>query len=89
MGSPQQLIQTKGALSFAVNSCVVYLNPDGSEDKADKDGERKGVPTMVTQLAVGCKRKFVIYSWKDGEPQPVKVSRPPELFIRDLLTNNL
>ena len=28
---------------------------------------------MVTQLIIGCRRKVVIYSWKDGEAQEIKV----------------
>lgn len=35
--------------------------------------KNKGVPVVVTYLAVGCKRKIVVYSWRDGEPQEVKV----------------
>jgi len=28
---------------------------------------------MLTQLIIGCRRKVVIYSWKDGEAQEIKV----------------
>ena len=35
----------------------------------------KQTPTVITLLAVGCKRRVIIYSWKDGQPQrPAKVS---------------
>ncbi|KAG1762919.1 vacuolar sorting protein 39 domain 1-domain-containing protein [Suillus placidus] len=30
------------------------------------------IPTMVTQLIVGCRRKVVIYTWKDGEAQEIR-----------------
>ena len=36
-------------------------------------GVGKGIPALVTRLAVGCRRKIVLYSWKDGEPQEVQV----------------
>ena len=32
------------------------------------------MPAVVTKLAVGCRRKIVLYSWRDGEPQDVQVS---------------
>ena len=32
------------------------------------------IPTMMTTLVVGCRRRVVVYSWKDGEAQEVKVS---------------
>lgn len=31
------------------------------------------IPSVVTQLVVGCRRKVVIYTWKDGEAQEIKV----------------
>ena len=31
------------------------------------------MPTLFTQLVIGCRRKLVIYSWRDGEAQDVKV----------------
>ncbi|KII89843.1 hypothetical protein PLICRDRAFT_108036 [Plicaturopsis crispa FD-325 SS-3] len=70
------LPKSKGALSFAIHSSVQYLLPDGNvEQRADGDftgSTSKGIPAVVTQLVIGCRRKVVIYSWKDGEPQDVK-----------------
>lgn len=70
------LPKTKTALSFAIHSAVQYILPNGKVHlPSDGDFERaKAVPTQLTQLAVGCKRKVIIYSWRDGEAQDVKVS---------------
>ncbi|KAJ3573523.1 hypothetical protein NP233_g2376 [Leucocoprinus birnbaumii] len=35
------------------------------------------IPSVVTQLMVGCRRKVVIYTWKDGEAQEVKETTLP------------
>lgn len=73
------LPKTKTALSFATYSAVQYVLPDGRAH-APSDGEfdqAKAVPTQFTQLAVGCRRKIIIYSWRDGEAQDVKVSLEP------------
>ena len=32
-----------------------------------------GVPTLVTYLVIGSQRKLLIYSWRDGEAQDIKV----------------
>ncbi|KAI0925948.1 hypothetical protein AcW1_008241 [Taiwanofungus camphoratus] len=75
MCSPQTpLLKTKGALSFAIHTGVEY---DDSENKSQPSitgdfGKGKGIPVVVTRLAVGCKRKIVLYSWRDGEPQEVQ-----------------
>lgn len=39
------------------------------------------IPTVLTQLMVGCRRKVVIYTWKDGEAQEVKVRRLPFFLL--------
>jgi hypothetical protein len=70
----QTLPQTLGALCFALDTSIVYKNEDGISTSV-KDSTIKQVPAVVTLLAVGCKRKIVIYTWKDGEMQnPPKVS---------------
>ena len=38
------------------------------------------VPTVVSYL-VACRRKLVIYSWKDGEPQEVQVRSSMFVFV--------
>jgi Vam6/Vps39-like protein vacuolar protein sorting-associated protein 39 len=45
----------------------VQYPTDGTFDRA------KAIPTLFTQLVVGCRRRIVIYSWRDGEAQDVKV----------------
>ncbi|KAI0833228.1 hypothetical protein BC628DRAFT_1342704 [Trametes gibbosa] len=65
---PTPLVKTKGALCFVLNTTVEY------QDSATPGtpGKGKGVPAVVTRLAVGCRRKIVLYTWKDGEPQEVQ-----------------
>ncbi|KAG8988797.1 Vacuolar morphogenesis protein 6, partial [Tulasnella sp. 427] len=65
---PTLLTQAKGAMSFGIDTSIQYSN-EGS-DPAPNTGP--GVPSVITRLAVGCKRKIVIYTWKDGEAQEVK-----------------
>ncbi|KAI0690617.1 hypothetical protein BC835DRAFT_1363553 [Cytidiella melzeri] len=55
------LTQAKSARTFAVFTTVEY---EGAES-----AKNKGVAVMITYLAVGCYRKLVLYSWKDGEHQ--------------------
>lgn len=66
---PTLLTQAKGAMSFGIDTSIQYSNE--APDPASNAGQ--GVPSVVTRLAVGCKRKIVIYTWKDGEAQEVKV----------------
>ncbi|KAG8910095.1 Vacuolar morphogenesis protein 6, partial [Tulasnella sp. 408] len=65
---PTLLTQAKGAMSFGIDTSIQYSNE--ASDPASNAGQ--GVPSVVTRLAVGCKRKIVIYTWKDGEAQEVK-----------------
>ncbi|KAG9051519.1 Vacuolar morphogenesis protein 6 [Tulasnella sp. UAMH 9824] len=55
-------------MSFGIDTSIQYSNE--ASDPASNAGQ--GVPSVVTRLAVGCKRKIVIYTWKDGEAQEVK-----------------
>lgn len=71
---PTPLVKTKGALCFALNTTIEYQTPESATPSSPgPSGKGKGVPTVVTRLAVGCRRKIVLYSWKDGEPQEVQV----------------
>ncbi|KAJ3537551.1 hypothetical protein NM688_g6671 [Phlebia brevispora] len=74
---PAPLTRAKGALSFALYTHVeheVFPQSPSSDTKASK---ARTVPVVVTYLAVGCRRKIVVYSWKDGEPEePLEVSLP-------------
>ncbi|KAI0635691.1 hypothetical protein C8Q77DRAFT_1277165 [Trametes polyzona] len=70
---PTPLVKTKGALCFALNTAVEYQTPDiATPASPTTPSKGKGVPAVVTRLAVGCRRKIVLYSWKDGEPQDVQ-----------------
>lgn len=69
------LTKTKTALSFGLFTAIQHDTPE--QPKAEGIGARnKGVPVVITYLAVGCRRKLVLYTWKDGEPQDTTV-RPP------------
>lgn len=75
IGPPTPLAKARGALCFAVQTSVQQLLPGGkSPNPAEGDFAQKTVPSAVTYLVIGCKRRVVLYSWKDGEPQDVKVS---------------
>jgi len=79
LSPPTPLVKAKAAFSFGIHSSVQYLYPNGKSDKTPEvdfnnpNNNPKPIPTIVTQLVVGCRRKVVIYSWKDGEPQEAKV----------------
>lgn len=66
---PTPLTKTKGALSFATYSSVIDTRSSGDGTTA--------IPTMVTQLIVGCRRRVVVYCWKDGEVQEIKEAALP------------
>ncbi|KAI9061003.1 hypothetical protein FKP32DRAFT_1594678 [Trametes sanguinea] len=70
---PTPLVKTKGALCFALHTGIEYSSADvpGSSTPGTP-AKGKGVPSVVTRLAVGCRRKIVLYSWQDGEPQDPK-----------------
>ncbi|KIK98408.1 hypothetical protein PAXRUDRAFT_823887 [Paxillus rubicundulus Ve08.2h10] len=76
LSPPTPLAKAKGALSFAIHSSVHNAPnaPDSSRpggfDSADAD--TIPIPTMVTMLVVGCRRRAVVYTWRDGEAQEVK-----------------
>ncbi|KLO10830.1 hypothetical protein SCHPADRAFT_906559 [Schizopora paradoxa] len=77
---PTPLPSTRTAFSFAVDTTVQHMSSDGkfeSFDDVASEGKSKGVPTVVTYLVVGCRRKLVVYSWRDGEPQDVKEAPLP------------
>ncbi|KAL0577985.1 Vacuolar morphogenesis protein 6 [Marasmius crinis-equi] len=69
---PTILTNAKAAFSFAVHTCVQHLLPDDPTEVGFTKSSKKSIPTLVTRLVVGCRRKVVIYSWKDGDPQEVK-----------------
>ncbi|KAF9468180.1 vacuolar sorting protein 39 domain 1-domain-containing protein [Collybia nuda] len=74
LSPPTPLVKAKAAFSFAVHTSIQQIAPETRPEYslgADPP-KAKTIPTLVTQLLVGCRRKVVIYSWKDGEAQDVK-----------------
>ena len=62
------LSKAKAAFSFTIHTSVQHISPPGKLQTIP-------VPTVVSYLVIACRRKLVIYSWKDGEPQEVQVRR--------------
>ncbi|KIY43844.1 hypothetical protein FISHEDRAFT_67630 [Fistulina hepatica ATCC 64428] len=72
---PTPLVKTKAAFSFQTHSCIERNPAPSSSD--DGFAKTAAIPTLRTQLVVGCRRRIVVYSWKDGEPDPVKETTLP------------
>ena len=76
LSTPTPLTKSKQALSIATFTGVVHTDADDKGTLSPDDAVKaKDVPSVVTHLAIGCKRKIVIYTWKDGEPQEPQVRR--------------
>ena len=76
LAPPTVLPSAKAAFSFAVHSFVKHSVPEGKSAEQGVDSGfdiPKTIPTLHTYLVIGCRRKVVVYSWKDGEAEPVKV----------------
>lgn len=69
---PTPLTKAKGAFAFALYTHVEHEALLQSPSLSDATKQRT-VPVVVTYLAIGCRRKIVIYSWKDGGPQEAQV----------------
>ena len=52
----EQLTKTKGATTFAITSNIV-------------NDPETGVPSIVSRLAVAVKRKILLWTWRDMEPE--------------------
>ncbi|OCH95424.1 hypothetical protein OBBRIDRAFT_816580 [Obba rivulosa] len=79
---PTPLIKAKSAFSFAVHTRVAHVDDlvtrSPKPDQTDfATATATAIPAVLTYLAVGCRRKMVIYSWKDGEPQNVQEATLP------------
>ncbi|KAJ7116484.1 hypothetical protein C8R44DRAFT_209802 [Mycena epipterygia] len=70
------LLKAKAAFSFAIHTSIQHISPDSKVSTGDFL-QASSIPTLVTQLVVGCQRKVVIYSWKDGEAQESKEAPLP------------
>ncbi|KAF5379787.1 hypothetical protein D9615_005708 [Tricholomella constricta] len=79
LSPPTPLVKAKAAFSFAVHSEIQHVELDIKPDYSSGSEfvKPKPIPTLVTQLLVGCRRKVVIYSWRDGEAQEVKEATLP------------
>jgi hypothetical protein len=84
---PKPLLKAKTAFSFAVSSTARRLVPtgDGNDNKAESETKAESTPTVFTRLLVGCRRKVVLYSWKDGKPQEARV----RIFVMSSLRNDV
>ncbi|KAK7032798.1 rab guanyl-nucleotide exchange factor [Favolaschia claudopus] len=71
---PTPLLKAKAAFSFAIHTSIQHVV---SEAVTGEFSKPTSIPTLVTQLVVGCRRKVVIYCWKDGEPQDTKEAPLP------------
>ncbi|KAJ3506301.1 hypothetical protein NMY22_g17296 [Coprinellus aureogranulatus] len=72
LSPPTPLAQAKAAYSFAIHSSVQTPPVDSSSP-----AQTQPIPTLITYLLVGCRRKAVLYTWKDGEAQEVKEAALP------------
>jgi hypothetical protein len=78
LSPPTPLPKAKAAFSFAVNSSIQHLEPE-SAPKPSSEGEFGATtpvplaPSIVTQIVIGCQRRLVVYSWRNGDPQDPKV----------------
>ncbi|KAI0035408.1 hypothetical protein K488DRAFT_43415 [Vararia minispora EC-137] len=78
LSSPTPLPKAKAAFSFAVHTFVEHSEPDiPRSPRSSPGGKRMTVPTVVTHLLIGCRRKMVLYSWRDGDAQEVKEATLP------------
>ncbi|KAF7330251.1 Rab guanyl-nucleotide exchange factor [Mycena venus] len=68
------LLKAKAAFSFAIHTSIQHISPEIPTGEFSKP---TSIPTLVTQLVVGCRRKVVVYCWKDGEPQDPKEAPLP------------
>jgi Vam6/Vps39-like protein vacuolar protein sorting-associated protein 39 len=85
LSKPTPLPKAKSAFSFAVHTSLQHLYPDGKRTRpqgAEFSSPIIPVPTVITYLVVGCQRKLVVYSWKDGEAQELKVRQLVVSFTR-------
>ncbi|KXN86467.1 Vam6/Vps39-like protein [Leucoagaricus sp. SymC.cos] len=78
---PTPLAKAKAAFSFATPSSTTGIPVSASipKDSGTFDTAKAAIsiPSVVTQLMVGCRRKVVIYTWKDGEAQEVREAPLP------------
>lgn len=74
---PSPLSRAKAAFSFTIHTSVQHISQPEKSPTIP-------VPTVVSYLLVACRRKLVIYSWKDGEPQEVQVGCSMLVLLSEL-----
>ncbi|KAF9532490.1 hypothetical protein CPB83DRAFT_846876 [Crepidotus variabilis] len=85
---PTPLPRAKAAFSFAVQSYLTSAEVPSSPSSFDVPKRAQPIPSLVTLLLIGCRRKVVIYSWKDGDPQDVKETLLPHSARSIVFLNN-
>jgi Vam6/Vps39-like protein vacuolar protein sorting-associated protein 39 len=82
LSPPTVLAKAKGAMSFGVHTSVQQVQADGAQTPDEDTSKGASTqPSVITRLVVGCKRRVVVYTWVDGEPQEPKVRTPKNLAI--------
>jgi Vam6/Vps39-like protein vacuolar protein sorting-associated protein 39 len=71
----RQLAKTRGANIFAIDTHIEISEDEGSN----------GIPMIVTRLAVGVKKKLLVFTWRDTEFTDTQVSEIYFLFFKDQL----
>ena len=77
---PTVLANAKAAFSFAIHTSLQHITQEPSKSQQEFS-KPQSIPTVVTLLLVGCRRKTVIYSWRDGEPQEVRVCLFHQMYL--------
>ncbi|KAF7327882.1 Rab guanyl-nucleotide exchange factor [Mycena kentingensis (nom. inval.)] len=72
LSPPTPLQKAKAAFSFAIHSSIQHATPS-----VPAGVKAASIPSLLTQLVVGCRRKVVVYSWKDGDAQESKEAPLP------------
>ncbi|KAJ3995861.1 hypothetical protein F5050DRAFT_1764139 [Lentinula boryana] len=69
---PTVLTAAKAAFSFGIHSYTYLAESEIHGQNELTETKPAPIPVLMTYLFVGCRRKVVIYSWKDGEAQELK-----------------
>jgi hypothetical protein len=90
MSPPTVLPKAKGAMSFGIHTSIQRLGDDtnaGTGNDATVSTERTQM-SIITRLVIGCKRRVVVYTWVNGEPQEPKVSVHIMGLLEIIITND-
>ncbi|KAF5392213.1 hypothetical protein D9757_001433 [Collybiopsis confluens] len=85
---PTVLTDAKAAFSFRIHSFTSQT--ESALQGQDEFTKPTSIPVLTTYLLVGCRRKIVIYSWKDGDAQdPKEYPLPHSPRIITFMDNDL